>query len=126
MAEYFFDSDVLIWCLRGQEESVSFFRQAIQECLPACSSLSVIEIELGMRKGEETQTRSLMDSLQVVSVTKEIARQAAEYIRYYSSKGRQIDFVDAVIAATCAQKRFSLVTYNLKHYPMSDFTKNSP
>lgn len=126
MIKYLLDSDFLIWCLRDREESVKFFRQVVLQSLPACSSLSILEVELGMRKGEEQKTQDFLDSLQVVSVTKEIARQAAFYIRFYKTKGRYIDFADAAIAASCIQGGFTLITYNLKHYPMPELQKTSP
>ncbi len=126
MADYLLDSDVIIWCLRGQKESVDFVRSIAEESLPACSSLSVLEVELGMKSGEEEATRSFLDSLRVVGVSKSTARKAADYIRTYQRKGRAIDFVDAAIAATCVEEGLILVTYNLKHYPMSDFVKRAP
>ena len=92
----------------------------------ACSSLSVLEVELGMKKDEEKQTANLLDSLHVISVDRGIAGKAASCIRHYQTRGRHIDFVDAVIAATCLRENRVLVTYNLKHYPMPEIRKQTP
>lgn len=124
--EVLLDSDVIIWCLRGKTETVDFVHSLKTTCLPACSALSVLEVELGMKPGEEQATRLFLNSLRVIPVSREIARQAAQYIRKYKSHGRQIDFVDSVIAATCLSEGLTLVTYNLKHYPMPEISKLSP
>lgn len=126
MADALLDSDVVIWCLRGRQETIHSVRALTEDGLPACSALSVLEVELGMKKGEEEATFGFLDSLRVVPVTKAIAREAAAYIRRYEARGRKIDFVDAVIAATCLLEGFRLVTYNMKHYPMTDFEKSVP
>lgn len=126
MADYLLDSDILIWCLRGQERTTAFVRTIAGECQPACSALSVLEVELGIKAGEEEATRRLIDSLRVISTSKEIAQQAALFIRTYNARGRRIDFVDAVIASTCLQEGLILVTCNLKHYPMKELLIQTP
>lgn len=123
MADYLLDSDVIIWCLRGKGETIEFVRQLASEGLPACSALSVLEVELGMKPDEEEKTKEFLDSLKVVPVTKETARLAGHYIRTYKKRGRQIDFVDAVIAAGCVLEEMTLVTCNIKHYPMPELVK---
>ncbi len=124
--EALLDSDVIIWCLRGKKETVDFIQNLEASCWPACSVLSLLEVELGMKPGEESATHRLLDSLRMIPVSKAIARQAAQYILKYKSRGRMIDFVDAVIAATCLAEDLTLVTYNLKHYPMPEISKLAP
>lgn len=88
--------------------------------------MSILEVELGMKVGEEDATRRLLDSLRIISVSKEIAREAARFIRTYNARGKRIDFVDAVIAATCLEQGMILVTYNRKHYPMAGLLIRTP
>lgn len=126
MTDYLLDSDVIIWCLRGKGEAIAFVRSLASNGLPACSALSVLEVELGMKPGEEEKTNSFLNSLKVISVTKETARLAGHYIRACKKRGRHCDFVDAVIAASCVLEEMTLVTYNIKHYPMTELVKISP
>lgn len=126
MAEYLLDSDVLIWCLRGRQDTVSFVQSLALEAQPCCSTLSILEVELGIKPGEEKATLEFLDSLRGISVNRSIARQAAALIRFYRVKGRKMDFVDAVIGATCIQEDLVLATYNLKHYPMPELKKMAP
>jgi len=120
VSHYLLDSDVLIWCLRGRKDVLQLVRELHKESLPGCSSMSIIEVQLGVKKGEEEATHTFLDALRDYPVEGPIAHQAAEYIREWQKKSKTLDFVDAIIAATCTTHQLILVTYNLSHFPMSD------
>jgi predicted nucleic acid-binding protein len=80
----------------------------------------VIEVQLGMKKGEEEKTDRFLRSLMVFDMNKEIASQAALLIRGYKAKRIKIEVPDAVIAGTCILDELVLVTYNPKHYPIPE------
>ncbi len=88
--------------------------------LPACSALSVLEVLLGVKKGEEEKTERFLGSLRVFDVNREIAAVAARLIRECKPRGITLDLPDAVIAGTCILHELTLVTYNSKHYPIAD------
>lgn len=123
MNDYLLDSDIIIWFLRGKEDVVTLVKSLAKERLLGCSSLSIIEIMLGMKEGEERATNLFFNSIRVWTVDKEIAKEAANYIRNYRKKGISLDFVDATIAATCKLKNLTLMTYNIDHYPMHEIKK---
>ena len=124
MAEYLLDSDVLIWALRGREETVSLLEnlQDRSDGPLACSALSVMEVSFGVRSGEEKMTRALLDALDVLPVTADAARRAADLLRHSKKTKNPRDWVDALIAATCLLSGATLVTYNRKDYPYLDLT----
>ena len=123
MNDILLDSDVIIWFLRGKERVVSLLKNMAKEKALGCSPLSIIEIKLGMKKGEEDATNLFFDTIKVWEMDKEIANQAANYILSYKKKGITLDFVDATIAATCKLKNLTLMTYNTDHYPMQEVEK---
>lgn len=123
MDNYLLDSDVIIWFLRGREEVVTLIKGIAKERLLGCSPLSIIEIKLGMKKGEEDATNIFFDTIKVLEIDKEIAHAAASYILSYRKKGIALDFVDATIAATCKLRNLTLMTYNTDHYPMQEVKK---
>lgn len=123
MGDYLLDSDVIIWFLRGKEEVVTLVKSLSRERLLVCSPLSIIEIKIGMKKGEENATKLFFDAIKVWDVNREIAELAAAYILNYKKSGISLDFVDATIAATCKLKDLTLMTYNADHYPMHDISK---
>ncbi|TAL22225.1 MAG: type II toxin-antitoxin system VapC family toxin [Nitrospirae bacterium] len=123
MNDYLLDSDVIIWFLRGKKEVVAFLKNLPKERLLGCSPLSIIEIKLGVRKGEEDATNQFFNALKIWEMDREIAEEAAGYIVSYRKKGIALDFVDATIAATCKLRNLTLLTYNSDHYPMQDIAK---
>lgn len=118
MGRVLLDSDIIIWCLRGRQDVIQKIAEFAAETVPACSALSVLEIEIGMKKGEETATRAFLSAMDVQPVDAAVASQAAMYIRTFRRRGITLDFVDACIAATCALNGFQLATFNHQHYPM--------
>ncbi len=120
MSRFLLDSDVIIWHLRGRKEVTDMLRDLERFGVPACSALSVIEVQLGAEKGEEEKTDRFLRSLRVFEVNREVANQAALLIREYKRKGIKIELPDAVIAGTCILHDLVLVTYNTKHYPIPE------
>jgi predicted nucleic acid-binding protein len=88
--------------------------------VPGCSALSVLEVQLGVKKGEEEKTDQFFKHLKVFDVNREIASKAAQLLREYKGKGVTLDIPDAVIASTCIFHDLILVTYNRKHYPIRE------
>jgi predicted nucleic acid-binding protein len=120
MSRFLLDSDVIIWHLRGRKEVTDVLRDLQKFGLPACSALSVLEIQLGVKKGEEEKTDRFLKSLRIFDVDMEIASKAAQLIRRHKARGVTLDLPDSVIAATCILHELILVTYNTKHYPISE------
>lgn len=114
------DSDVLIDHLRKETDALAFLSGEIERgSLLFMSVVSRTEIIAGMRKGEEQIVGSLFDIISPVDVDVTIASRAGEYLRKFS-KSHALNIGDAIIAATCREMALSLVTRNMKHYPMKD------
>jgi len=120
MSRYLLDSDVIIWHLRGRREVTAVLEKLQKSGLPVCSALSVLEVQVGVRRGEEEKTNLLFHALRVLDVDAEIAHRAARLIRDRRARGSTMDLADAVIAATCLVHDLLLVTYNQKHYAVDD------
>ncbi|HXZ39054.1 MAG TPA: PIN domain-containing protein, partial [Thermodesulfobacteriota bacterium] len=91
MSRFLLDSDIIIWHLRGRLEVTEMLRDLQRAGLPACSALSVLEVQLGVKKGEEEKTARFLDSLRVFDVTREIATVAARLIREGKPRGITLD-----------------------------------
>jgi predicted nucleic acid-binding protein len=118
MSRFLLDSDIIIWHLRGRREVAEMLRDIQKFGLPACSALSVLEVQVGVKKGEEEITDRLLGSLKIYDVNREIANKAALLIRENKGKGISMELPDAVIAGTCLVNDLILVTCNRKHYPI--------
>lgn len=121
MREVFVDTDILINFLRGREGAKNFLSSLINDSIIYCSVISVAEIFVGMKDHEKEKTNELLDSLNIVDVTREIAEKAGEYKK--QEKKQLLELDDCLIAATVFIKRAVLATGNEKHYPMTDVKK---
>jgi predicted nucleic acid-binding protein len=127
MSKYLLDSDTIIWHLRGRKEITEMLKDLQRSGLPACSTISVLEVQLGVKtKDAEGKTNRFFESLKVFDVDRDIAKIAAQLIREYKAKGVTMDIPDSIIASTCILHDLILVTYNRKHYPISELKFHLP
>ncbi len=79
-----------------------------------------LEIVRGMQERERKETFDLLDSLETMPMTVEVADMAGELIRSWRARGITLGDADAIIAASALQEGLALVTTNAKHFPMPD------
>ena len=127
MSKYLLDSDIIIWHLRGRREITEMLKDLQRSGVPACSATSALEVQLGVKtKDEEGKTNRFLESLKVFDVNMDISKMAAQLIREYKAKGVTMDIPDSIIASTCILHDLILVTYNRKHYPISELKFHLP
>ncbi len=112
-----FDTDVLIWYLRGNTRARRFVA-AIPYSDRCVSSLTYMELLQGCRDRDEVRQVQAFISHNVpilLHPDESISRVAIDLIEEHAlSRGLRV--VDAVIAATALQARSSLATTNRRHY----------
>lgn len=108
-----FDTDVLIDHLRGQEGAREILLKFKNE-KNYCSVITSGEVLFGMREEKKENTFALLNSLEEISVDKEIIRLAHEIKN--KVKGYQLQLCDCIISATALKFDQVLVTCNAKHY----------
>lgn len=112
-----FDSTILIAHLRGDERATRLLVDAVDDGALA-SVISRPEIEGGMRSGERSDVARLFDGLVLVPVTDAVARRAGAHLRAHRRSHPGIDLADYLIAASAEEAGATLVTLNVKHFPM--------
>lgn len=121
MANYLLDTTVIIDCLRGTKETVDFLTQIASEgSVVGCCAINIAEVYAGMREHEGELTRKFLDSLEYYEVTRNLAELAGMYKRAYAGKGVALSLSDVIIAAVVISNNLTLVTDNLRHYPMPE------
>ena len=110
------DTDVLIDYLRDQADAVLFLESCAQPL--ALSVVSVAELYVGVREGEERQRLdAFVAAFDSLPLEREAAVQAGLWLRQYGpSHGTGL--ADALIAATVADVGATLATLNRRHFPM--------
>ena len=76
------------------------------------------EIIAGIRSGELEPMRLLFDVMSWIDVDADIADAAGELARRYRASHAGIDTVDHLIAAATQSIGASLLTLNVRHFPM--------
>ena len=123
MATYLLDTSVIIDALNGKRNRDQLCKELLQQGhLLACCSINVTEVYAGLRSHEETRTRELLESLQYFPVVWPVARLAGLLKRDYARKGITLATTDATIAAIAIHHQLTLISDNLKHYPMKELS----
>lgn len=113
-----FDTSILIDILRADSAALDYVR-GVQE-VPACSEVTRVEVQRGLRSAERTSVERLFQTIRWVSVDEPISRRAGELGRRWVRHLPGISLADLVIAATTEQLDAELATTNVRHFPMFD------
>jgi len=110
-----FDTDVLIWVLRDNENAVRLVEAAEERRL---SVITYMELLQGARDKRELKTIKdflARSAFQMVSLTENTGHRASIYMEEYGlNAGLRI--ADALIAAAAVEGGIALCTGNVKHY----------
>ena len=110
-----YDTDILVWFVRGNEKAARAFEKDSEKCL---SIQSYMELLQGAK--DKTEQKHLKDFIfsfdfAVLPLTENIAHRALVYVEEYAiSSG--MNSADALIAATAVENNCSLLTGNTKHF----------
>ncbi len=115
---FLLDSDVLIGHLRGKPVAPVPLDDLLLEGPLCASTLTRFEVLRGAFANEVAATLSLLDALEPLEVDAEVADVGSALWADYRRRGRQLPSVDCLIAATAIVHDLTLVTGNLKDYPM--------
>jgi tRNA(fMet)-specific endonuclease VapC len=120
MSDYLLDTNILILCFRKTAGYKELLETLAEDSDLYISAMTRLEIVRGMREHERKQTFDLLNSLETIDVTLEVADTTGELIRAWRTKGVVLGEADSLIAATALNHGLALITTNAKHFPMSD------
>jgi hypothetical protein len=108
-----FDTDVLIWTLRGNEKAA----HAIEEDEGrAVSIVSCMELYQGARdKSEMAAIRRFLLEFETLPLSEDIGYRASIYMQEYALRAG-LQLADSLIAATAVERQETLCSGNVKHY----------
>ncbi len=121
MATILLDSSIIIDVLNGKRGRGEYLADLLERGhLLACCAVNVTEVYAGMRDSEETATREFLDSLEFLPIGPEAAKLAGMLKREWRKKGQTLSYTDVNLAAVAIHHEISLITDNLKHFPMHE------
>jgi predicted nucleic acid-binding protein len=118
MTDYLLDTNILIRYLRKTEGFDNLLAALADNDWLCISAMTRFEVVRGMKDRERDTTYNLLNSLESLAISTEIADSAGELVRSCRMQGITLDEADAVIAATAMQHNLALVTTNAKHFSM--------
>lgn len=117
-----FDTDVLIWALRGRLDAAQCIEAAEERRVSVVTYMDLLQ---GARDAAEQRMiqRFLADAgFATMPLSEAIGHRAVVYMEEYGLKGGMA-LGDALVAATAAEAHLPLCTANRKHYRLiSDIT----
>ena len=123
MATYLLDTSIIIDALNNRRGRREFLLDLVKQGnLLACCPINVTEVYAGMRPKEETATEEFLRSLEYYHVTWPVARLAGLLKRDYGRKGTTLSVADTTIAAVALVHELTLMTDNVKDFPMKDLS----
>ena len=122
MATYLLDTNIIIDAINGKKGRHELLLDLVerQGHLLACCPINVAEVFAGMRPKEENRTKTLLGSLQLFPITFPVAELAGLLKRNYSRKGTTLSLPDTMVAAVAIHNHLTLITENVKHFPMQE------
>ena len=118
MTDYLLDLGILIRHLRDHKGYPELVDRLTDEADIYISVMTRFEIVRGMKDREQETTFNLLESLDTIIMSNEIADRAGEIVRSGRTRGITFGEADAIIAATAMQHGLALVTTNAKHFSM--------
>jgi predicted nucleic acid-binding protein len=115
-----FDTDVLIWALRGHEGAASLLEATEERWI---SAITYMELIRGARDRQQVrELRAFVEDLAflILPLTESTTHRAVIYIEEHGLRSG-FDIADALIAASAVERGLTLCTASVKHFrPISE------
>ncbi|OGC49982.1 hypothetical protein A2716_02930 [candidate division WWE3 bacterium RIFCSPHIGHO2_01_FULL_40_23] len=115
---YLLDTDILIWVLRGKKDIVDWVSRLKEEGPLYICVISMAEIYKNIFPSEIGFTEEFLKEHIHIPINEKIAKQAGFIWQQYSKGLSSLSLIDCLIASACLQNGLTLVTFNVKHFPM--------
>ena len=110
-----FDTDVLIWALRGSTNAAKEIDDDEQRFISAVNYMELMQ--WARSKREQTLIKHFLNSLEIIvlPITENISHRAMIFIEEYALKNG-IQLADALVFATACEHSLTLCSANQKHF----------
>ena len=117
---FLLDTTILIDFFRGRREAVQTLNMLVEEGPLGCCPVTVAEVFSGVRPEDVARVEEFFDALAYYPIPYETACLAGQYRQDYQKKGIALSISDTLIAAVAVKNSLTLVTRNVRHFPMPE------
>lgn len=86
----------------------------------AINAISVAEVYSGLIERHRSLIEGLFGGFEYWHIPREVAEQAGNYRFEYAREGVQLSVTDTLLAAHAVSRDATLITANLRHFPMPE------
>lgn len=123
MTLHLLDTDAIVDFLKGFASTTAYIQALPTQGHIGCScDIVIAEVYAGLAPHERASAQQFLSSLQFLPTTEAAARQAGSWRYDFARRGVTLPTTDTVIAAVALEHGASVVTGNLRHYPMPGIT----
>lgn len=117
---FLLDTTILIDLFRGRQEAIVFLDKLSYEGSLFVCSIVVSEIFSGVRPAELSKVEEFLEAMSYIQIDYKTAKRAGLYKRNFQRKGINLSISDTLIAAAAVDNSLTLVTKNVRHFPMEE------
>jgi predicted nucleic acid-binding protein len=117
---FLLDTTILIDLFRGRQEAIVFLDKLSQEGSLFVCAIVVSEIFSGVRPAELPKVEEFLEAMGYIQIDYQTAKRAGLYKRDFQKKGINLSISDTLIAAAAVDHSLTLVTKNVRHFPMGE------
>jgi predicted nucleic acid-binding protein len=123
VASFLVDTSVLIDVLNAKGGRGGNLQDLVRQghMLASCA-VTVAEIYAGMHPEESQQTQALLSRLRFYDITPDVSQKAGRLKYDWARKGHSLSLADVLIAATALHYGLTLITDNVRHFPMPEIS----
>jgi predicted nucleic acid-binding protein len=123
VALFLLDSDAIIDFLNGHPPTVSLIKELDSSGNTLCvCEVSMAEVYAGLGQDAPDEATSWLEACRFLPSSRRIGRRAGAWRFTYARTGVQLSTTDVLVAATALFHNATLVTANLRHYPMRELS----
>lgn len=119
MPTFLIDTDILIDFSKKRAPMYTWILNTLEKKhTTGICAIEIVEFYYGLQPGQITTWKEFLNSLHFFELTKEIAFQAGTWRYQYARLGKQLSVSDSIIAAIAKEYNLTVVTNNIKDYPV--------
>ncbi len=127
MTRYLVDANGLVDWLKGRAAATEFFeRLLLAEHTLALNAVCVAELYAGLAEDETRPADRMVEVLEYWEIDRRSAQLAGSYRYKYLREGRPLAVPDTLLAAHAVTRDATLITNNVKDFPMPELKLLQP